>query len=446
MLSRSPRIVPTIVLVASTLTPGLFACGTKKSAGSSGEPAASASVAVSATPLTQTSAAKAKANASAATSPSATPPSAGPIGEGVGAFVSVGQTEACKAQTGDIATYLQRPEVTIAGREGAVAASWLIKLSVAKPGAQLAFAGFALDAKQVARARGVSSANEVAPRIFSNGEGFTLVWFDADGLAYTRPRWETTPPPKIEHLRSVSNAAADDVALAATPSGSIIAVAPFNVDKAQLGMFSFAPTDAAAAPVQALGATHHAKQPHWPAVAADANGYSLAWHEQDGRIVVSRFDLAGKEIDEAYTLAEAPTATRERVTLVPTTKGALAVWAEGDKLLVRAVDQAGHPGEKTFVVGKGRVPTLAPLGEGAVVAFLGREGASADVLLAVKVGPDGAPSSQGLRISEGAGAVKDPPAITPAGQKMAFLWVEPMSAGVSTKRAVLRTIDAACFP
>lgn len=349
---------------------------------------------------------------------------------------------------GDIATYLQRAELTVAGRDGAIAASWLIKLSATKPGAQLAFAGFALDAKQLARARGVGTANEVAPRIFENGAGWTLVWFDAEGLAYTRPRWETAPPPTIEHLRAVSNAAADDVALAATPGGSIVAVAPFNMDKAQLGIFSFAPTDASAAPVQALGATHHAKQPRWPAVAADATGYTLAWHEQDGRIVVSRFDLVGKEIDEAYTLADAPSGgvARERVTLVHTTKGALALWTEGDKLLARAVDQAARPAERTFVVGKGRFPALAQLGDGAIVTFLGQDGATADQLLAVKLSADGEPSAKGLRISEGTGAVKDAPAITPAGAKMAFLWVEPMSNGVATKRAILRTLESACVP
>ena len=444
MQQRSPAVRSAAVMAMSLLVASSSACGDRKKTGGSAGAGTSASPTPGCPAAPSASAAAAVASASAE---SALPASA-PVGDGVNTFVPVGQTDACKTQTGDIATYLQRGEVTAAGREGSIAAAWLIKLSATKPGAQLAFAGFALDAKQVARARGIGPANEVAPRIFANGAGWTLVWFDAEGLAYTMPRWETAPPPTIEHLRAVSNAAADDVALASTPGGAIVAVAPFNMDKAQLGLFSFAPTDASASPVQALGATHHAKQPRWPAVAADAAGYTLAWHEDDGRIVVSRFDLTGKEIDEAHTLASAPEggAARERVTLVPTTNGALAIFAEGDKLLARAVDRAARPGDKTFVVGHGRFPTLAPLGDGALVAFLGKDGAAADQLLAVKLGPDGAPSANGVRISEGPGAVKDPAALTPSGPKMAFLWVEPMSNGVATKRAILRTIDAACVP
>jgi hypothetical protein len=415
-------------------------CGEKKASGNGSNSSPSASALPS---PSGSSAAPPTASASVAV-PGTPPASSEPVGDGVSTFVPAGQTEACKAQTGDIATYLQRGEVTIAGQEGSLAASWLIKLGANRPGAQLAFAGFALDAKQLARARGIGMANETAPRIFASGSGWTLVWSDSQGLAFTKPRWETAPPPQIEHVPAVSNAAADDVALAATPAGAIVAVAPFNVDKSQLGLFLFAPSDPAAPQVQALGATHHAKKPGKPAVAADAKGYTLAWHEEDGRIAVSRFDLTGKESDEAYTLATKGPA-RERVHLTPTTNGAVAIWIEGEKILARAVDADARPKEKTYVVGKGRAPALAPLGDGALVVFLGQDGSAADQLLAVKLGPDGAPSAQGLRVSE-TGPVKDPAAATPAGPKMAFLWVEPMNNGVATKRAILRTIEAACVP
>jgi len=402
-----------------------------------GEPSPSASA-----PVASVSAPPASASAAAP------PPPSEPVGSGVNSFIAAAQTEACKAQSGDIASYLQRGEVTLAGQESAFAASWLVKLTANRPGAQLAFAGFALDAKQAARARGIGPANETAPRIFSNGSGWTLVWFDAEGLAYTKPRWETAPPPAIEHVRAISGADANDVALAATPAGAIVAVAPFNMDKAQLGLFQFGPTDPNAPSVQALGATHHAHKPRTPAVAADASGYTLAWHEGDGRIAISRFDLTGKEIDEAHTLAPAPSggAARERVTLASTTKGAIAVWTDGDKLLARAVEKDAQPGEKTFVVARGRAASLSPLGDGALLVFLGEESGKADQVLAVKLGPDGAPSATGMRISDGAGVVKDPAAVTPAGARVGVLWTEPMNNGVATKRAILRTIEASCLP
>ncbi|TKD00424.1 hypothetical protein [Polyangium fumosum] len=435
-----------VVGVVTSLLLGLVPIGCKQGKTEGGAaPAPSASVAPSASAATSAAAAPPATSASVAQAP---PPSE-PVGSGVSSFVAAAQTEGCKAQSGDIATYLQRGEVTVAGSEGSLAAAWLIKLAANKPGAQLAFAGFALDAKQVARARGIGTANETAPRIFANGAGWTLVWFDENGLAYTKPRWETAPAPVIEHLSTVNAANADDVALAATPAGAIVAVAPFNMEKAQLGLFQFAPTDAAAPAVQALGATHHAHEPRRPAVAADGTGYTLAWHEGDGRIVVSRFDLAGKEIDEAYTLAAAPPAgapARERVNLVATTKGAMAVWIEGDKILARAVDAAARPGEKTWLVGRGRAPALAPIGDGALVVFLGQEGGKDDQVLAVKLSESGEPSATGMRISDGTGAVKDAAAVTSAGPRLGFLWAEPMSNGVSTKRAILRTLESSCVP
>jgi len=446
-LVRSPEVATGawafgFVGLAAGLALGLVPLGCKQGKTEGGAaPASSASAA--------TSAAAEPPATSASVVQASPPPPSEPVGAGVSSFVAAAQTEGCKAQSGDIATYLQRGEVTVAGHEGALAAAWLIKLAANKPGAQLAFAGFALDAKQVARARGIGTANEAAPRIFANGSGWTLVWFDENGLAYTKPRWETAPAPVIEHLSTVNAANADDVALAATPAGAIVAVAPFNMEKAQLGLFQFAPTDAAAPAVQALGATHHAHEPRRPAVAADGTGYTLAWHEGDGRIVVSRFDLAGKEIDEAYTLAAAPPAgapTRERVNLVATTKGAMAVWIEGDKILARAVDAAAHPGEKTWLVGRGRAPALAPIGDGALVVFLGQESGKDDQVLAVKLSESGEPSATGMRISDGTGPVKDAAAVTPAGPRLGFLWAEPMSNGVSTKRAILRTLESSCVP
>jgi hypothetical protein len=366
-----------------------------------------------------------------------------PSGAGVGVFVPVAQTEACKAQSTDVATYLQRGEITAAAREGAIAASWLIKLGSTR--AQIAFAGFDPDAKQVARARGVGAAKENAPRLFASGAGWTLVWFDNEGLVFTHPRWETSPAPVIEHLRAVSGADAEDVALAATPSGALVAVAPFQNKGDQLGLFLFAPADAAAPPVQALGATHHTSKPRHPAVAADASGYTLAWQDEDGHLAVSRFDLKGTESDDASTLA-AKGPARERLAMAATSKGAIAVWSEGDLIVARAIDAGARPAATMWVVGHGRHPAIVSLGDGALVTWVGQDGAAAEQVLASKLGPDGAPSSKGVRVSDGNGAVKDAPALAAAGTRVAFLWTEPMGSGVSTKRGVLRTVDPACLP
>lgn len=447
---RSPCVVfAAMVAVGITLGVGAAGCGNdKKPTGGNAGPAASGSAVapVKTAPVANASASSSSgpAAASASSSAAAPPVPAEPQGKGVAGFIPAGQTDTCKAQVSQVADYLQRGEVSLAGHDGAYAAAWLIKLSPSRPDAQLAFAGFSLDAKQVARARGVGTSNEIAPRLFSSGPGWTLVWFDSEGLAYAKPRWETSPQPTTEHLRAVGIADAEHVSLAGTPSGAIIAVAPFGADKSQFGMFLFAPIEPDAPAVQALGATHHAKKPRWPAVIADERGYTLAWHEEGDQIVVSRFDLKGSELGEAITLA-APAEGRGRVTLSTTTKGAIAMWSEGDKLLARALDGEARPGPETWIVGYGKMASLTPFGDGALAVFTGQDGTASNQVLAVKLGANGEPSAKGLRVTD-AGPTKDPPAAVVVGTRVGFLWTEPMTQGVGTKRALIRAVDAACIP
>lgn len=450
---RSPYVVlATFVAVGVVLGVGAVGCGNDKKPPPGNDvrspSSASSTTPVKANPVTKASASASASSAASAASASASaatpPPPAEPVGTGVSGFMAAGQTDTCKVQSTQVADYLQRGEVSLAGHDGAVAAAWLIKLSQAKPESQLAFAGFSLDAKQVARARGVGMTSDIAPRLFGAGQGWTLVWFDSEGLAYASPRWETSPAPKVDRLRAVASADADHVSLAATPSGAIIAVAPFGTDKSQFGMFLFAPIDPAAPSVQALGATHHAKKPRWPAVIADERGYTLVWHEQGEQIVASRFDLKGKELGEPATLAEAGDA-RGRVAVTATPKGAIAMWSEGDKLLSRALDADAHPAPETFVVGYGKTSSLTPLGDGALAVFTGQDGTASNQVLTVKLGANGSPSTKGIRISD-TGPAKDPPAAVVVGSRAGFLWVEPMSVGVGTKRALLRTIETACIP
>ncbi len=448
--SGGSRRIKEGLAAALILGVSLLGCGSDKKPNGDPHPTSSTQTAVSAKPAPAPSASAAPSaaapalSASAASSAAAAPPApVEPQGTGVGGFIPAAQTDTCKSSTSQVADYLQRGEVSLAGHDGSYAAGWLIKLP-GKQGAQLAFAGFSLDAKQVARARGVGMSNEMAPRLFASGPGWTLVFFDSEGLAYCRPRWETAPMPTTEHLSAVGSADAEHVSTAGTPSGAIIAVAPFGADKSQFGMFLFAPVQPDAPSVQALGATHHAKKPRWPAVIADERGYTLAWHEEGDQIVASRFDLKGRELGEAVTVAAAGEG-RGRVVLAATAKGAIALWSEGDKLIARALDGDAHPGPEAWVVGYGKTPVLTPLGEGALAVFSGQDGTASSQVLAVKLGANAAPSAKGIRVTE-TGPAKDQPSAIAVGSRVGFMWTEPMSQGVGTKRALLRSIDAACIP
>jgi hypothetical protein len=359
-------------------------------------------------------------------------------------FASVAQSAACHTHTNQVAQYLTRGEVTLSGHDDTVAAGWFVKLSPKRPMAHLAFAGFSLNTRQTSSARCVGMSLEIAPRVFATNGATTLVWFDDEGFAYAKPRWQDPAPPVIGHVPAIAGEEAENVAVTASPSGSLVAVTSFATNRTQLGVFTVAPSNGAAPGIKALGVTHYAQKPRWPAIVADASGYTLAWHEDENRIVVSRFDLVGNEIHEAVTLAESGPA-RGHVLLTKTKTGAIAMWSEGDKLLARTLDDAARPGGEPLVVGRGEKPALASFGDGAIVAFLGSEGSAPNQILALKLGSNGVPASKGIRISDGA-TVEDAPAIASIGTKLAFLWAQRMGSTDNTKRAMLRTIDAACVP
>lgn len=380
---------------------------------------------------------------------------AAPQGAGVTAFTPLGDVPECKAKTGELASYLQRHGLGLAGRsgDGTFAAVWLVELQN-NLDAQIAFAGFDGEAKQVARARSIAATREAGVRIIETGGQWSVTWFGADGLTYAQPRWETLPPPEIQRLTAMGKEIGENVAIASTPGGSLVAASPFGPARDQLGVFLFAPADPALPSVKAVGVTHHAKQPRRPAVAADATGYFVAWSEDDGSIRASRFDLAGKEGDAhvltppaagANAVGAAP--EQDRLALIATEgAGALALWSEGETLVARALDAAARPSGAAWVVGKGRWRAVAPHGKGALVAWIGNDGKVDGQLLLARLSADGAPAEKGLRISDGAIAVKDPPAVAVAGARVGVAWTEPLSTGVSTKRALLRMLDAACIP
>lgn len=403
-------------------------------------------------------------SASATASASVEPVVAAPVenepprGTGVQEFTPLADVTGCKTKSGDIATYLQRSQLVIAGRgDGSFGAAWYVDLK--RGDAQIAFAGFDVDAKQIARARAISQTRDEGLQIFSSGEAWAVTWFDAGGLAYARPRWETHPPAEIQHIGAIGREVGDQVAIAPTPGGALIAVAPFGAERSQLGVFQFAPVDPEQPQIKALGVTHHTRKPRWPALTADATGgYLLAWYEEeDGSIRASRFDASGKE-GAAHVVAkpqgsDLPASARqgararERLGLVATGGGgALVVWNEGDNLLARALDAKAQPRGAPWIVGKGKPWSLLPSGEGALVAWVGHDGKADGQVLLAKLGADGAPSVRGLRMSDGVNPVKDSPSLASAGERIGVAWTEPMSRGVSTKRAVLRVIERACIP
>ncbi|KYF83141.1 hypothetical protein BE11_11585 [Sorangium cellulosum] len=403
-----------------------------------------------------TPASSASVEPAAATAPAELEP---PRGAGVQEFVPLATLPDCKVKTGDIATYILREGMGIAGRaDGTFGAVWLVDLKGGD--AQIAFAGFDSDARQIARARAISITREPGLRLFSAGEAWTVTWFDAEGLAYARPRWETNPPAETLRVGAIGRDVSDHVALAPAPGGALVAAAPFGAERTKLGVFQFAPVDPALPQLKAVGVTRHTRKPRWPAVAVDASGsYLVAWHdEDDGSIRASRFDASGRE-GSAHLVAKpqgsdrSAVATQEtpdrdqRLGLVATGgAGAILVWSEGPTLIARALDAEARPRGAPWVIGKGKWRALAPGKDGALVAWVGHDGKADGQTLLVKLGADGAPSARGIRVSDGVNPVKDPPSVALAGERVGVAWTEAMSPGVSTKRAVLRVIERACIP
>ncbi|MEP7121480.1 MAG: hypothetical protein ABJE95_11240 [Byssovorax sp.] len=347
----------------------------------------------------------------------------------------------CRAQTAEIAAYQSEGVLALGAGKGGVGAAWLVHLA-GKREEQIAFSAFDPEGKPTERPRGVGLAGQKIARVFGSGSGFTVAWFDANALAYARPRAEPLPPPEIGHLSMFGPEVAGDVALSATDAGSVVAAAPFGAGKNQLGLFQFSPAEEGAPPVTALGVTHHAVAPSRPAVAGSATATFVAWFEADGRILASRFDAKGKESDAACVVAPAAADKRDHLALAAVGSGVIALWMEGSTIRTRALDGSGCPISPAWKVGEGRSATLSAVGETAVVAWLTTEGR----LLAAKLGAAAAPPAAGLDIADGALGIKDPPALAVTSGRLAFGWAEVMSPVVSTRRLMLRLIDVACLP
>lgn len=353
-------------------------------------------------------------------------------------FVGAKSERACRAQTVELATYQTRGDLAIGAQGDAIAATWRVRLA-GKPEQQIAFASFDQEGKPVAKLRAVGkTAHDATPRVYASGSDWVVVWFDGKGLAYARPRVDPLPPPEVAHVSAIGPEVAADVALAPWPAGGGVAATLFGADHGQLGLFVFAPAEGPA--VKAMGVTHHAKSPKAPAIAASAAATFVAWDE-DGALVASRFDAAGKE-SAACAIAPKGAEKRERLALAPTATGAIASWVEGGKVRTRALDGMACPASPIWVAAEGKWPAIAPLGDTALLAWVAADGH----LLAVRLGADGAPGQRGIDASEGTAGVKDPPAVLAFGARAAFGWAEAMGPVISTKRLGVRIVDAACIP
>lgn len=399
----------------------------------------------SARPATSESAAPAS-SLSAAPEPPPAPAEDVLVGEGVASFAPIGERPACAAASFELATYLMRGELALAGRgagdSAEFAASWLVQL---KGKAQIGFAGFDGKARRIARDRGIGNAREQAPKIYADAEAFTVLWFDAAGLAYARPRWATEPAPEIEHLGAVRDVPPEDIGLATTPSGALVAASPFGTEGDQLSLFLLSTASDAASKTRAVGITKSAKKPRRPVVAADDGGYTVAWIEAGpGSVHATRFDAAGRETGAGGVVRQAAPGEVTAMSLVSIGAGASRlVWLESGRVLTRKLDATGKADSPIHVLGKGRGPAAIPAGGDALVAWLAEGGDADGQLVLVRVGSEG-PGKAGLRVSDGKTKVLDPPAIAMAGGRLGLVWTEVMGPVISSKRAWLRSFDASC--
>jgi hypothetical protein len=408
---RATRLL--IALVA------LGGCGPK----ASGKTHAAASVSAESAPT-----------ASATSSASAPEPQAPPstTGTGVGTFVPADKA-GCATASADIATYLQRSDVAMAVQKGEVAISYLIQLHGNE--AQIGFAGYDAQAKRLGRDRGIGTATEHVPAIFAGGGKWIVTWLDDGGLAYARPQWEAELHLAIEHLSLAKDVAPDDLSLTSSADGALLAISPYGTAGDQLTLFRFAVPGKAP---EAIGITKQATHPHHPVVAADADGFAAVWVEADGHLQSTRFDANGKP-SAGSTLLVGP-GKRADISIMTKAAGFQLVWSEGENVLTLGLTKDAEADGSIQVVGKGHWPRAASSGDAVYVAFVGDAGGKPEQLLVTKL-----PATTAIVASDGLTPVKDPPSFGVVGTRVALTYTEAMSPAVSSRRAILKTLDAACI-
>jgi hypothetical protein len=356
-------------------------------------------------------------------------------------FVGARSESACKSQTIELAGYQQRGDVALASRTGAFAAAWRVRLGN-KPDDQIAMASYDEEGRGLGRPRGVGLTRvDVPPRVFPAGNDWTVVWFDEKGLAYTRVRMGSPAKHDVGHLGAVTADIALKIGLAPSASGAVLAATPFGENRAKLGLFLFSPVDEGVPAVNAFAVTHHTTSPTRAAVATNARG-TFAAYTEGNLLVATHFDAMAKEVDTPCTLAPKSDTPREGLGIVATEAGAVVTYSEGSAIRTRALDALGCPASPTWTIAQGHSPGIAPLDNGALLTWVTEQGR----FLAVRLRSDGSPATRGLDAAEGSTGVKAPPSVTAFGARAAFGWSETMAPTVSTKRLLVRIVNAGCIP
>lgn len=406
---RMPALVGGLVSLL-----GVVACGSKEA-----PPTPSAVTSVEPPPVASSSA------------PSEPPPPPAPAGMGATKFLDPGEAK-CALASSEVAQYLSRGELALATTPTEIALAWLVQ---GRGDAKIGVGAYDPQAKRVMRDRTIADTKEHGPILYpGTGGDWIVAWFEEDGLAFARTRKEPDVRYDVGKFSLMKDIPLEDLAIAPTPDGAFVAASPFGTGGTQLTVFTFSSSPTAPSK-QSVGMTRSATAPHRPVVAADADGYLLVWSEADGHLRSVRLDGTGKSKGGAAMLLGP--AARENLALLPSSTGFYLIWTEGPTIASAALTKDGTIGSAPVKLGEGKSPRAAVSGGDLVVTYL----AEGEKLVVVKSAAGAGPTS-GVRLAE---VAKDPPYVGVAGTRVAVFTTEPIP-NVATRRAVLRTIDAACIP
>lgn len=345
--------------------------------------------------------------------------------------------------------------MAMSGRGKELAVAWFYNNKVKGEGL-LAFSGYDAQMRPLGQAHGLGKGFIARPTIVPRKDGWLALWFDAEGLAFSKATWAATLP-NVDHLRAVTAEEAPHTAIVRSKDGRILAVAPLAPgETAQLGLFAFAPEGEGDA-VKALGATHTAKKPEHAALVETEDGFLIAWEDDDGgkkTVRLTRFDAAGKELGTGASLSTAGVSA-SFPSLVDTQHGALAAWIEGEgaaaTIVVRAFDDKGVASGPPRRVSGGDRPLLVRSAVGASLVFLHRTEGVPPHVAAVHVGEDGSLPAWGVVLSDAKGkmSVAEPPAAAALDEgrlAVAFVYADGMRGALRVVKEEGCLLPAAAEP
>lgn len=411
MLARSVRrLVPPLVCLAA-----LSSCKRSGDGGGQAGQAATTQPSQAASSAAPPPSSASSAHPSSSAAPSA--PSAPPVG-GVTEWASIDDVKDCSAKSRDLDPNLAHGVIGLAARGKDFGTSWLYRTN-AKSEGLIAFGGYDTQTRTVGAAHGLGKGSLYTSRVFPRKDGWIVTWFDGEGLAWAKTTWAAAKA-DVEHLRAITVEMGEHTAISATVEGDLLATAPLAGEDSQLGLFLFAPPGGGGG-VKAIGATHHAKRPHHPAVSEMGKGYVVAWEDEPEagkprQVVISRFDENGKELDPQLVVST-PGRAASRPAVASIDNTVIAAWVEqdgqGSVVVARAIGAAWSLSGPAHLIDKGTAPQLAPAEGGMALAFV-RQGGETLHIAAVHIDAQGETPKKGVIVSDATkakGAVADAPAI-----------------------------------